>query len=155
MFLFCCLFCRFSDFDTRHHICLLLLMFCDIPNLINHVKHLSFKWVLRSSFIVALPVFLVLLYSATITKDEPEIIYSYVAESPVAKNINLTALWSHHEPLSASAALRHSNLAANGLQLCILCASSTCPCVCSSVLVCWFVVCVDTRVCWWLGLPVG
>ena len=102
-------------------------MLFDVSNLINHAKHLPFFWVLRSALVLALPILMLILYSTTLGNDESETIYAYETEKLEEKRINLTvALWPHHEPLSSAAALRLSTLAANGLQLRILCASSSC-----------------------------
>ena len=110
-----------------HFICLLFLqMLVDISSLISHAKRLPFNWVLRSSLVLALPILMFLLYSATLNNDESETIYYHETETLLEKKINLTALWPHHEPLSSTAALRLSTLAANGLQLRVLCASSSC-----------------------------
>ena len=101
-------------------------MLFDVSHLTNNAKHLPFYWVLRSALVLVLPVLMFLLYSTTVGNDESETIYDYKTEKLEEKNINLTALWPHHEPLSSAAALRLSTLAANGLQLRILCASSSC-----------------------------
>ena len=101
-------------------------MLFDVSHSINHAKHLPFYWVFRSALVLALPILVLLLYSTTLGNDESDMIYEYETETLEEKRINLTALWPHHEPLSSAAALRLSTLAANGLQLRILCASSSC-----------------------------
>ena len=100
-----------------HLICLLWLQMFDISNLIGHEKRLPFNWVLRSSLVLALPILMFHLYSGTLNNDESGTIYYHETETLEEKNINLTALWPHHEPLSTAAARRLSTLAANGLQL--------------------------------------
>ena len=101
-----------------------LQMLFDVSSLINQANHLPLNWVLRSSLLLAL--LMLLLYYATPDNYDSETIYYYKTEKLEEKKINLTALWAHHEPLSSAAALRLSTLAANGLQLRLLCASSSC-----------------------------
>ena len=100
-----------------HLICLLWLQMFVISNLIGQEKRLPVNWVLRSSLVLALPILMFHLYSGTLNNDESGTIYYHETETLEEKNINLTALWPHHEPLSTAAALCLSTLAANGLQL--------------------------------------
>ena len=113
--------------QNKFTIVVLLQMLFDLSHLVNNAKHLSFYWVFRSSLLIALPILAFLLYLTTLGNDESETIYQYKTEILEKERINLTvALWPHHEPLSSAAALRLSTLAANGLKLRILCASSSC-----------------------------
>ena len=97
-------------------------------SLINHAKHLPFNWVARAFCVFVVPTIMILLYTSAISKDLSETLYFSEAETGKIENrVNVTALWSHHEPLSSAAALRLSTLATNNnLQLRILCASAPC-----------------------------
>ena len=125
---FTVVYCTCITIVTTHLISLLLQMLFDVSHLTNHAKHLPFYWVLRSALVLVLPI---LIYYTTMGNDYQYDYqyndYQYKTEILEKRRINLTvALWPHHEPLSSAAALRLSTLAANGLKLRILCASSSC-----------------------------